>query len=109
MYAMGLLGDGERKSVEPIALGLAEIRTVPRHTLHELLNFVTESQWQDQPVREAAARYGVEAMTSREPIEAWIVDDTAGFPKARQPVAWRATAIQWHPGKDGQLPKWLPV
>jgi SRSO17 transposase len=80
MYAMGLLGDGERKSVEPIAARACGDPELCRAYTERLLNFVTESQWHDQPVREYAARYGVEAMTSREPVEAWIVDDT-GFPK----------------------------
>ncbi len=80
MYAMGLLGDGERKSVEPIAARACGDPELCRAYTERLLNFVTESQWQDQPVWGSAARYGVAAMTSREPIEAWIVDDT-GFPK----------------------------
>ena len=80
MYAMGLLGEGERKSVEPIAARACGDPALCRAYTERLLNFITESDWRDQPIREYAARLGVEAMTSREPIEAWVVDDT-GFPK----------------------------
>ena len=80
IYAMGLLGDGERKSVEPIAA-----RACPDpgklDALHQrLLHFAVDSRWSDVDVRREAARYALSAMTQREPVEAWIVDDT-GFLK----------------------------
>ncbi len=80
IYAMGLLGEGERKSVEPIAARACGDPERCRAIQEKLLNFVTDSPWRDQPVRQYASRYAVEAMTARRPIEAWIVDDT-GFPK----------------------------
>jgi SRSO17 transposase len=80
LYAMGLLGDAERKSVEPIAA-----RACPDphkvDAMHQrLLHFAVESKWSDQDVRQAAAQYALEPMVEREPVEAWIVDDT-GFLK----------------------------
>lgn len=80
LYAMGLLGDGERKSVEPIAA-----RACPDpgrvDAMHQrLLHFAVDSKWSDRDVRRAAAQYALEAMTRREPVDAWIVDDT-GFLK----------------------------
>jgi SRSO17 transposase len=80
LYAMGLLGDAERKSVEPLAA-----RACPDpgrvDALHQrLLHFAVDSKWSDRDVRRAAAQYALEAMTSREPVEVWIVDDT-GFLK----------------------------
>lgn len=79
-YALGLLGDGERKSVEPIAAracgNAAEVDAIHQRLLH----FLTDSTWDDHAVRRAAAEYGIRAMVAREPIEAWIVDDT-GFLK----------------------------
>lgn len=79
-YALGLLGDAERKSVEPIAAratGSAE----NVDAMHQrLLHFLTDSPWDDHSVRRLAAEYGVKAMTATEPIEAWILDDT-GFLK----------------------------
>jgi SRSO17 transposase len=79
-YAMGLLGGAERKSVEPIAaLACAEAaKTDAEH--QRLLHFLANSPWSDQDVRREAARYALSAMTDREPVEAWIVDDT-GFLK----------------------------
>jgi SRSO17 transposase len=80
MYAMGLLADGERKSAEPIAARAcgdpAKVDAV--HT--RLLHFVKDSVWSDQDVRLCAARYSIESICRREPIEAWIFDDT-GFLK----------------------------
>lgn len=80
VYAMGLLGNAERKSVEPMA---ALVCRDPREmdAAHQrLLHFVSDARWSDREVRRVAARYALEAMTRREPIEAWIVDDT-GFLK----------------------------
>nr|WP_225412045.1 IS701 family transposase [Stigmatella hybrida] len=80
LYAMGLLGDGERKSVEPIA---ARACPDPKRVdaVHQrLLHFTVDSKWSDRDVRRVAAQYALEAMTKREPVEAWIVDDT-GFLK----------------------------
>jgi SRSO17 transposase len=80
IYAMGLLGDGERKCIEPIA---ARACPNPRETdaMHQrLLHFALDSRWSDREVRREAAQYAISAMTQREPVEVWIVDDT-GFLK----------------------------
>jgi len=79
-YAMGLLADGERKSVEPIA---ARACADPEQVdgLHQrLLHLLNDSPWSDRGVRRAAATHAVAALTAREPISAWLVDDT-GFLK----------------------------
>jgi SRSO17 transposase len=80
LYALGLLSDGERKSLEPIAAracGDPE-RT---HAVHErLIHFLAASPWQDEPVRQYAAKHAVEAMQTQGPIRTWILDDT-GFIK----------------------------
>lgn len=80
LYACGLMGDGERKSVEPIAA-----RTCPEvdemDAAHQrLLHFLVDSSWSDREVRRAASQYAVSAMVERERVHAWIVDDT-GFLK----------------------------
>jgi SRSO17 transposase len=80
IYAMGILGDGERKSVEPIAA-----RACPDpgrvDAFHQrLLHFAANSPWNDDRVRATAARYALDEMTRNESVEAWIVDDT-GFLK----------------------------
>jgi len=80
LYALGLLGDGERKSIEPIAARSCcdPDRVGARH--QQLQHFITHSGWSDRDVRQYAARYAVSAMTDREPVVGWIVDDT-GFLK----------------------------
>ena len=80
MYALGLLSDGERKSMEPIA---ARAAGSPEHThaVHErLIHFLGASRWSDAAVRRHATRYAVAAMQQQGPIRSWIVDDT-GFLK----------------------------
>ncbi len=79
-YGLGLLGDGERKSVEPMAArACGDPEEVdPAH--QRLLYFVGRADWSDRDVRRAAARYALDALTARERVVAWIVDDT-GFLK----------------------------
>ena len=80
IYAMGLLGEGDRKSAEPIA---ARACGDPDETdaLHQrLLHFLVDSGWSDHEVRRVATRHAVAAVTAREPIDSWIIDDT-GFLK----------------------------
>lgn len=80
VYAMGLLGDGERKSIEPIAARACPDPSKTDAMHQRLLHFAVDSRWSDREVRQEAARYVLSAMTQREPVEAWIVDDT-GFLK----------------------------
>ena len=79
-YAAGLLGEGERKSMEPIA---ARASSDPAHTSaihHRLIHFLGSSAWKDAPVRHTAARYALDELERHGPISTWIVDDT-GFLK----------------------------
>jgi SRSO17 transposase len=80
MYASGILGDGERKSVEPIAArACADPSRV--HNIHcKLLHFLGQSRWDDRAVRQEAARYALEAMQKQGDVVPWIIDDT-GFLK----------------------------
>ncbi|HEY0096119.1 MAG TPA: IS701 family transposase [Archangium sp.] len=80
VYAMGLLGDGERKSLEPIAARACADPSKTEAMHQRLLHFAVDSRWSDREVRREAARYALDAMTRREPVEVWIVDDT-GFLK----------------------------
>jgi SRSO17 transposase len=81
IYAMGILGDAERKSVEPIAArACADPRTAD--AAHQsLLHFVSSSRWSDRDVRQVASTHAIEAITAHSPIEAWIVDDTGMLKK----------------------------
>ena len=70
-YLRGLMLDGRRKSIEPLAARLAD------GDEQCLQQFVNQSPWEWQPVRERLAARMSAAIA---PL-AWIVDDT-GFPKA---------------------------
>jgi SRSO17 transposase len=75
-YAFGILGDGDRKSVEPIAARSCADEDACAKVHDRLLHFVREGAWDDKRVRREAARYVVEAMSSRERVTSWIIDDT---------------------------------
>lgn len=77
---MGLLGDGERKSIEPIAARACPDPNKADAFHQRLLHFAVDATWSDRDVRQEAANYVLQTMTEREPVEAWIIDDT-GFLK----------------------------
>ena len=71
VYVRGLLLDGERKSIEPLAA------RVPDGNVQAMQQLVGQSPWEWQPVWERLAQ----RMTAElEPDPVWVVDDT-GFPK----------------------------
>ena len=72
MYIQGLLLDGERKSIEPLA------SRIPGADVQALRQFVGQSPWDVEAVQEPLARKIVDLLS--EP-EVWIVDETS-FPKA---------------------------
>jgi SRSO17 transposase len=77
MYVMGLLGEGERKSVEPIAARAAGDDPKLCEKLHDrMCHLLHGSRWEDGAVRLYSARYALSELTDDEPIESWIVDDT---------------------------------
>lgn len=80
LYAYGLVAEGERKSVEPIAARACPAPEGTDAAHQRLLHFLVDSGWSDHAVRREAARYAIAAMVEREPVESWIVDDT-GFLK----------------------------
>jgi SRSO17 transposase len=80
VYAMGVLGDGDRKSVEPIASRACGSARTADAAHQSLLHFISNARWSDREVRRAAAGYALEAMTRHGPVQGWIVDDT-GFLK----------------------------
>ena len=79
-YFLGLLSDGERKSVEPIAARACGEPGDTERAHDRILHLLTDSPWDDRAVRRIAARHALSAMTSRDPILSWIIDDT-GFLK----------------------------
>ncbi len=70
VYLRGLMLDGKRKSIEPMA---ARLEDGDEQCLQQ---FVNQSPWDWQPVRRALA----ERISAELEPEAWIIDDT-GFPK----------------------------
>jgi SRSO17 transposase len=69
LYVRGLLADGQRKSMVPMAVRLG--------TDHQRLQqFITSSTWDYAAVRRNVARWFAASL----PVEALVVDDT-GFPK----------------------------
>lgn len=80
MYALGLLSEGERKSMEPMAARACADPDEVDAVKQRLGHFMVDSAWSDCDVRGVAARHAVSAMVEREPITAWILDDT-GFLK----------------------------
>lgn len=79
-YAFGILAEGERKSVEPIAARAAAEPDATARLHDRLSHFVRESPWNDRTVRREAAAYVAAVLSTREPVTTWIIDDT-GFLK----------------------------
>ncbi len=79
-YCAGLLSCQPRKTAESIAASAST--TVKESTnLHQrLLYVIGQAVWDDKEVRVVAERYVLDAMTEREAIAQWIIDDT-GFIK----------------------------
>jgi SRSO17 transposase len=84
LYAMGILGEHERKSVEPLAAAIADDPDAAQRAHDHLLHFIGQSEWADGPIREFAARYAVHAMESRERVSAWVIDDTGFLKQGRE-------------------------
>lgn len=70
VYLRGLMLDGKRKSIEPMAARL------PDGDEQCLQQFVNQSPWDEVPVRRALAK----RMSRELSPAAWVIDDT-GFPK----------------------------
>jgi SRSO17 transposase len=70
VYVRGLMLDGKRKSIEPLA---ARLEDGDEQCLQQ---FVNQSPWDEVAVRRALAR----RMSRELSPEAWVIDDT-GFPK----------------------------
>lgn len=80
MYVHGLLSDSARKSIEPLAARASGDHQHASATHQKLHHFVANSAWDDRAVRLPVAKWAIAAMETRDPIDAWIIDDT-GFLK----------------------------
>ena len=77
-YCLGLLLPGERKSMEPIAA-----RLDPEHVqacYSSIQRLITDSVWDHKVLLDAVRTHCLPLVTAKNPLEAWIVDDTT-FPK----------------------------
>ena len=89
-YLRGLMLDGKRKSIEPMA---ARLEDGDEQCLQQ---FVNQSPWDPVPVRRALAR----RMSRELSPEAWVIDDT-GFPKFGKMSAGVARQYSGALGKIG--------
>lgn len=71
VYVRGLLLDGERKSIEPMA------QRLPEGNVQAMQQFIGQSPWDWNPVWE---KLGQRMLAALEPDPVWVIDDT-GFPK----------------------------
>jgi SRSO17 transposase len=89
VYLRGLMLEGRRKSIEPMAARL------PDGDEQCLQQFVNQSPWDERAVRANLAR----RMTAELAPEAWIVDDT-GFPKKGR---WSVGVARQYSGTLGRV------
>ena len=94
VYVRGLLLDGERKSIEPMAARL------PEGNVQAMQQLIGQSPWAWAPVWQRLAQRMTAELT---PDPVWVIDDT-GFPKQGQPFGGGGAAVFGHAGQDGQLP-----
>ena len=92
LYLRGLLVDGKRKSMQPMAARLGVDH-------QQLQQFVTSSTWDYVEVRRRVARWADGFVGP----EAYVIDDT-GFPKDGIGFAVRGAAVFRHAGQDRELP-----
>ena len=92
LYTRGLLTNGRRKSMQPMAerLGVDHQR---------LQRFITDSSWDYRPVRANLARWAIGAIDP----DAYVIDDT-GFPKDAGRLPVRGSSVLRHPGPTRELP-----
>ena len=91
VYVRGLLLDGERKSIEPMASRLGE-------SDQDLQPFVSLSPWSADGLLEGLAKATAPAAPAY-----WIIDFDE-LSQSRQPFGGRATPVLRGAGQDGQLP-----
>jgi len=107
-YLRGLLLDGKRKSIQPMAARLARgDPAADAYALEQALQqFVNQSPWDPVSVRQRLA----ERMTAAIGPQAWVIDDT-GFPKfgrhsvGELPVRW--LLAEWPHGAPEPVKYWL--
>ena len=95
VYLRGLMLDGKRKSIQPMA------ERLPDGNEQALQQFVSQSPWDWRPVRQRLATQ----LTAAIDPDAWIIDDT-GFPssatpRSGSPARTRARSARWPTARSG--------
>ena len=80
-YLAGLLLQGERKSIEPIAARIDPTRVCAKH--QSLHHFIAVAAWNDRALLRVICQYALPVLLHLGKVESWIIDDT-GFPKRGQ-------------------------
>ena len=83
-YCTGLLLNGSRKSVEPLAARLAPDRVQGMY--ESLHHFVAISPWSDADMLRQVRNYVLSAMQKTGPVTAWVVDETSFVKKGTHSV-----------------------
>ena len=96
-YCIGLILTEGRKSVEPLAAVTAPERTAAQH--QSLLHLVAQAPWSDQAMLIRVRELVLPSITRDEPVQAWIIDDTA-FPKKGHHSVGVARQYCGHLGKQ---------
>lgn len=86
LYACGLLGEANRKSMERIATQHVPDPMLADAAHQRVQHFITDSRWDDRAVRLAAARYALAEMTCIASVWAWVIDDTGFLKKGQHSV-----------------------
>ncbi|GAA4556819.1 hypothetical protein GCM10023097_62530 [Streptomyces collinus] len=92
-YLRGLMLDGRRKSVQPMA------ERLPDGNMQALQQFVDQSPWDPLPVRRRIA----ERMSKVVRPEVWVIDDVP-FPKCGKASAGVAPPVLRSGRQTGELP-----
>src|SRR6266542_3701426 len=102
VYTMGLLGSAERKSIEPLALQACTDPALAKAAQDLLLDFISDSTWDDHEVRCEAAEYALAEMTAQEPVQAW--SGRYRFPQTRHALGRSAAPVHRLCRQGHQLP-----
>ncbi len=93
-YIAGLMGAGDRKSVQPMAARDGEVG------YDQLHHFIASGVWDTAPLEKALL---AEANRMVGGDNAWLIVDDTALPKKGETLGWRRAAICFRTGKDGQL------
>lgn len=94
-YIAGLIGPGDRKSVQPMAVRSDEV------SYDRLHHFVGSGVWDEAPL-EAALLAEADRQVGGE--DAWLIIDDTALTQEGSALGWRGTAICFAARQERQLP-----